>query len=128
MADNPLITSKQVRELAGHFWTVPEMASFFEVSEEYLEEHFGEVIERARGRAKGEIRELVWKAAQRGQRSAIAHLAKHQLGEHDTIQHTVAALTDEQLAAIVQKRIEAKEKKQQKLIVKSINSDPGEKD
>lgn len=102
------IDVNQVASLAERFWSIQEIAAFFSVETEWLENKFGKVIEEAQARGRGNIRDLQWKSAMRGRIQAILHLSKHYLNQHDLRKVKIENLTDQELEQLVRDRLAQK--------------------
>lgn len=103
-----VLDEDQVADLASRFWTHAEIAAFFKVNIDVIRERYATIIREAKEHGKGRVRDLQWQAALKGDWNAIKHLARHHLGEHDVQHIQIERLSDEQLAEIVRKRIEAR--------------------
>jgi len=105
------MTKEGVVALAENFYKMSEIAAYFRVSDTYIHNHYGKEIALAHSRAKGRLREIQWNAAKRGDVKMIIHMAKHHLDEHDQTKLQLQALSNEQLAVLVEQRLEEEKTK-----------------
>lgn len=105
------MTKEGVVALAENFYKMSEIAAYFRVSDEYIRAHYGKEVALAHSRAKGRLREIQWNAAKRGDVKMIIHMSKHHLEEHDQQKFQLQSLTNEQLAVLVQQRLEEEKTK-----------------
>lgn len=77
------INSDQVMQLATRFWTNVEIAAFFGVDEGTIRKRFSEILTKAREVGKGKLRDLQWRAAEKGNAALLIWLRKQYLSQSD---------------------------------------------
>jgi hypothetical protein len=100
------MSKEGVVSLAENFYKISEIAAYFRVSDTYISNHYGKEISLAHSRARGRLREIQWNAAKRGDVKMIIHMSKHNLDEHEQQKFQLQSLSNEQLAVLVQQRLE----------------------
>ena len=77
------LDTDQVEKLAGFGCTNTEIASFFGCSENTIRRSYGEYLTKGRDKGKIRLRQLQWRAAERGNVSMMIWLGKQVLGQTD---------------------------------------------
>ena len=77
------LDTEKVEQLAGFGCTNTEIASFFGCSENTIRRSYGEYLTKGRDKGKIRLRQLQWRAAERGNVSMMIWLGKQVLGQTD---------------------------------------------
>ena len=77
------IDKKQIEQLASFGCNNREMASFFGCSSDLLEKSYSEFITKGREKGKIRLRQMQWKAAEKGNVTMLIWLGKQVLGQTD---------------------------------------------
>ena len=77
------IDTEQVEKLASFGCTNIEIGSFFGCSPDLLEKSYSEFLTKGRGKGKIRLRQLQWKAAEKGSHTMLIWLGKQILGQTD---------------------------------------------
>ena len=77
------IDTEQVEKLAGLGCTNTEIASFFGCSPDLLEKNYSEFLTKGRDKGKIRLRQLQFKAAEKGNVTMLIWLGKQVLGQTD---------------------------------------------
>lgn len=92
MARPPIdIDAKQVEKLAALHCSVQEIAGFFECSRDTIERRFAAELTKGRASGKMKLRDMQWKAAEKGNVAMLIWLGKQYLDQQDKLeqQHTL---------------------------------------
>ena len=82
------IDTEKVEQLAGFGCTNVEIASFFGCSENTIRRSYGEFLAKGRDKGKIRLRQLQWRAAERGNTSMLIWLGKQVLGQSEKTEHS----------------------------------------
>ena len=82
------IDTEKVEQLAGFGCTNTEIASFFGCSENTIRRSYGEFLAKGRDKGKIRLRQLQWRAAERGNTSMLIWLGKQVLGQSEKTEHS----------------------------------------
>ena len=82
------IDTDKVEQLAGFGCTNREIASFFDCSETTLTRNYGDFLTKGREKGKIRLRQLQWRAAERGNTSMLIWLGKQVLGQSEKTEHS----------------------------------------
>ena len=77
------IDTEKVEQLAGFGCTNTEIASFFGCSTDLIEKSYSEFLTKGRDKGKIRLRQLQWRAAERGNTSMLIWLGKQVLGQSE---------------------------------------------
>ena len=77
------LDTEKVEQLAGFGCTNTEIASFFGCSENTIRRSYGEYLTKGRDKGKIRLRQLQWRAAERGNVSMMIWLGKQVLNQVD---------------------------------------------
>ena len=77
------IDPEQVEKLAGFGCTNTEIGSFFGCSTDLIEKSYSEYLRKGRDKGKIRLRQLQWRAAERGNNAMLIWLGKQILGQSD---------------------------------------------
>ena len=77
------LDTEQVEKLAGFGCTNTEIASFFGCDESLIRKSYSEFLTKGRDKGKIRLRQLQWRAAERGNVSMMIWLGKQVLGQVD---------------------------------------------
>ena len=77
------IDTEQIEKLASFGCSTKEMASFFGCTENILSKSYSEFITKGRDKGKIRLRQMQWKAAEKGNVSMLIWLGKQILGQTD---------------------------------------------
>ena len=77
------LDTEQVEKLSSFGCTNREIASFFNCSETTLTRNYGDFLTKGRDKGKIRLRQLQWKAADKGNVSMLIWLGKQILGQTD---------------------------------------------
>ena len=77
------LDTEKVEQLAGFGCTNTEIASFFGCSENTIRRSYGEYLTKGRDKGKIRLRQLQWRAAERGNVSMMIWLGKQVLSQTD---------------------------------------------
>tara|TARA_Y100001963_G_scaffold28843_1_gene39217 strand:+ start:100 stop:411 length:312 start_codon:yes stop_codon:yes gene_type:complete len=89
------IDPKQVEKLAAYGCTNTEIASFFGCDESLIRKSYSESITKGRDSGKIRLRQLQWRAAERGNISMLIWLGKQVLGQSDRKEIEMSTPIDE---------------------------------
>ena len=82
------IDTDKVEQLAGFGCTNTEIASFFGCSTDLIEKSYSEFLTKGRDKGKIRLRQLQWRAAERGNTSMLIWLGKQVLGQSEKTEHS----------------------------------------
>ena len=82
------IDTEKVEQLAGFGCTNTEIASFFGCSTDLIEKSYSEFLTKGREKGKIRLRQLQWRAAERGNTSMLIWLGKQVLGQSEKTEHS----------------------------------------
>ena len=82
------LDTEKVEQLAGFGCTNTEIASFFGCSENTIRRSYGEYLTKGRDKGKIRLRQLQWRAAERGNTSMLIWLGKQVLGQSEKTEHS----------------------------------------
>ena len=82
------LDTDKVEQLAGFGCTNREIASFFDCSETTLTRNYGDFLTKGREKGKIRLRQLQWRAAERGNTSMLIWLGKQVLGQSEKTEHS----------------------------------------
>ena len=82
------IDTDKVEQLAGFGCTNVEIASFFGCSTDLIEKSYSEFLTKGRDKGKIRLRQLQWRAAERGNTSMLIWLGKQVLGQSEKTEHS----------------------------------------
>ena len=82
------LDTDKVEQLAGFGCTNTEIASFFGCSENTIRRSYGEFLAKGRDKGKIRLRQLQWRAAERGNTSMLIWLGKQVLGQSEKTEHS----------------------------------------
>ena len=82
------IDTEKVEQLAGFGCTNTEIASFFGCSTDLIEKSYSEFLTKGRDKGKIRLRQLQWRAAERGNTSMLIWLGKQVLGQSEKTEHS----------------------------------------
>ena len=82
------IDTEKVEQLAGFGCTNTEIASFFGCSENTIRRSYGEFLAKGRDKGKIRLRQLQWRAAERGNTTMLIWLGKQVLGQSEKTEHS----------------------------------------
>ena len=85
----------QVEKLAGFGCTNTEIASFYGCDESHIRKNYSEFLTKGRDTGKIKLRQMQWKAAQRGSVPMLIWLGKQVLGQTDKQEITEVKPIDE---------------------------------
>jgi len=77
------LDTEQVEKLSGFGCTNTEIASFFGCDESLIRKSYSEFLTKGRDKGKIRLRQLQWRAAERGNVSMMIWLGKQVLGQVD---------------------------------------------
>ena len=77
------LDTEKVEQLAGFGCTNTEIASFFGCDESLIRKSYSEFLSKGRDKGKIRLRQLQWRAAERGNVSMMIWLGKQMLGQVD---------------------------------------------
>ena len=77
------LDTEKVEQLAGFGCTNTEIASFFGCDESLIRKSYSEFLTKGRDKGKIRLRQLQWRAAERGNVSMMIWLGKQVLGQTD---------------------------------------------
>ena len=77
------LATEKVEQLAGFGCTNTEIASFFGCDESLIRKSYSEFLTKGRDKGKIRLRQLQWRAAERGNVSMMIWLGKQVLGQTD---------------------------------------------
>ena len=77
------IDKEKVEQLASFGCTTSEIASFFGCSENTIRRNYGENLTKGRDKGKIRLRQMQWKAADKGNVTMLIWLGKQLLGQAD---------------------------------------------
>ena len=77
------LDTEKVEQLAGFGCTNTEIASFFGCDESLIRKSYSEYLSKGRDKGKIRLRQLQWRAAERGNVSMMIWLGKQVLGQVD---------------------------------------------
>ena len=77
------LDTEKVEQLAGFGCTNTEIASFFGCGESLIRKSYSEFLTKGRDKGKIRLRQLQWRAAERGNVSMMIWLGKQVLGQTD---------------------------------------------
>ena len=77
------LDTEQVEKLAGFGCTNTEISSYFGCSDTTLTRNYGEFLTKGREKGKIRLRQLQWRAAERGNVAMMIWLGKQVLGQSD---------------------------------------------
>ena len=89
------IDPKKVEQLAGFGCTNIEIASFFGCDESLIRKSYSENLTKGRDKGKIRLRQMQWKAAERGNTSMLIWLGKQILGQSDKQEISMSKPIDE---------------------------------
>jgi hypothetical protein len=101
--------------LAARFWTNVEIAAFFGVDEGTIRKGYSEILTKGREIGKGKLRDLQWRAAEKGNAALLIWRGKQYLGQSEKVNFADEELLNSELefndvpknpSADVQKRFE----------------------
>ena len=90
-----IIDGEQVRKLANYGCTNVEIADFFGCDESLIRKSYSESITKGRDSGKIRLRQLQWRAAERGNISMLIWLGKQVLGQSDRKEIEMSTPIDE---------------------------------
>ena len=82
------IDTDKVEQLAGFGCTNTEIASFFGCSKSLLTKSYSTNLAKGRDKGKIRLRQLQWRAAERGNTSMLIWLGKQVLGQSEKTEHS----------------------------------------
>ena len=82
------IDTEKVEQLAGFGCTNTEIASFFGCSTDLIEKSYSEFLTKGRDKGKIRLRQLQWRAAERGNTTMLIWLGKQVLGQSEKTEHS----------------------------------------
>ena len=82
------LDTDKVEQLAGFGCTNREIASFFDCSETTLTRNYGDFLIKGREKGKIRLRQLQWRAAERGNTTMLIWLGKQVLGQSEKTEHS----------------------------------------
>lgn len=100
------IDAEQVEKLAALHCTNKEIADFFECSTDTIEHRFSAELSKGRSKGKMALRDMQWKAAQKGNVVMMIWLGKQMLAQQDRAHIELAKIPDDVFLAEAQKRLE----------------------
>tara|TARA_Y100001963_G_scaffold159563_1_gene263778 strand:- start:397 stop:708 length:312 start_codon:yes stop_codon:yes gene_type:complete len=77
------IDTEQLEKLAAYGCTNIEIASFFNCSESLIRKSYSEYLTKGRDKGKMRLRQMQWKAADRGNVTMLIWLGKQVLGQSE---------------------------------------------
>ena len=77
------IEQDKVEQLAGFGCTNTEIASFFGCDESHIRHNYSEFLVKGRDKGKIRLRQLQWRAAEKGSHTILIWLGKQILGQTD---------------------------------------------
>ena len=77
------LDTDKVEQLAGFGCTNREIASFFDCSETTLTRNYGDFLTKGREKGKIRLRQLQWRAAEKGSHTMLIWLGKQVLGQSE---------------------------------------------
>ena len=77
------LDTEKVEQLAGFGCTNTEIASFFGCDESLIRKSYSEYLSKGRDKGKIRLRQLQWRAAERGNVAMMIWLGKQVLGQSD---------------------------------------------
>jgi hypothetical protein len=80
------INEEQLFELASRFWNKTEIASFFHCSDQTISNKYNDLWLKGRETGKGNLREMQWKSAEKGNVTMQIWLGKQYLDQTDKTQ------------------------------------------
>lgn len=91
------ISAEQVEMLASRFWTNVEIAAFFGVDEGTIRKGYSEILAKGRQVGKGKLRDLQWRAAEKGSAAILIWLGKQYLSQQENFDFGNEELINQQL-------------------------------
>ena len=82
------IDTEKVEQLAGFGCTNVEIASFFGCSKSLLTKSYSTNLAKGRDKGKIRLRQLQWRAAERGNTTMLIWLGKQVLGQSEKTEHS----------------------------------------
>ena len=82
------IDTDKVEQLAGFGCTNTEIASFFGCSKSLLTKSYSTNLAKGRDKGKIRLRQLQWRAAERGNTTMLIWLGKQVLGQSEKTEHS----------------------------------------
>ena len=82
------IDTEKVEQLAGFGCTNTEIASFFGCSKSLLTKSYSTNLAKGRDKGKIRLRQLQWRAAERGNTTMLIWLGKQVLGQSEKTEHS----------------------------------------
>ena len=89
------IDGKKVEQLASFGCTNTEIAQFFGCDESLIRKSYSENLTKGRDKGKIRLRQMQWKAAERGNTSMLIWLGKQILGQSDKQEISMSKPIDE---------------------------------
>ena len=89
------IDPKQVEKLAAYGCTNTEIASFFGCSKDLISKSYSTNVEKGKDSGRIRLRQLQWRAAERGNISMLIWLGKQVLGQSDRKEIEMSTPIDE---------------------------------
>ena len=89
------LETQKIEQLAGFGCTNIEIASFFGCDESLLRKSYSEFLAKGREKGKIRLRQMQWKAAERGNTAMLIWLGKQMLGQTDKQEISMSKPIDE---------------------------------
>ena len=82
------IDTDKVEQLAGFGCTNTEIGAFFGCSTDLIEKSYSEYLVKGREKGKIRLRQLQWRAAEKGSHTMLIWLGKQVLGQSEKTEHS----------------------------------------
>lgn len=99
------IDSEQVEKLAAMHCTNVEIANFFGCHVDTISDRFSKELDKGRAAGRMKLRQLQWKAAEKGNVAMMIWLGKQMLGQHDKYELALSHVDNETFLAEAQRRL-----------------------
>ena len=94
----------KIELLASKFWTIPEIAAFYNVDDGTIRKRFPDLVTKGREKGKARLRDMQLAAAQKGNVSMLIWLGKQYLEQREPINFEVS-LPDNYIEALKQEAL-----------------------
>ena len=88
------ITAEDVRKLAERFWTITEIAAFFNCSDKTISNRFSDIVVKGKENGRAKLRDIQLRSAMNGNVTMQIWLGKQYLNQIDKV--NVNSLSDEE--------------------------------
>jgi hypothetical protein len=98
----------EVEKLASRFWTITEIASFFNCSDKTISNRFSDIVAKGKESGKAKLRDLQLKSAMSGNVTMLIWLGKQYLGQKDQTEtnNNISETELESLKAVAKREME----------------------